>query len=116
MVAQRGSGEKLPSVSELIGLGPAIVDRMAIEARPRGETIACYVLTRAAEHAWQAIDRQLNEPAGGVFWIGGAAGAGKTHFLNYLLALGRTAGSPPAARPQHLTIGLEAGKDLEARL
>jgi len=109
-------GEPLSSVSELIGLGPPIVDRMAIEARPRAETIACYVLTRAAERAWQAIDRQLNQPTGGVFWIGGAAGAGKTHFLNYILALDRTAGSPAGARPQHLTIGLEAGKDLEARL
>jgi len=116
MRAQRGSGEKLPSVGELIGLGPAIVERMAIEARPRAETIGCDVLTRAAERAWQAIDRQLSQPAGGVFWIAGAAGTGKTHFLNYALALGRSAGSPPGARMQHLTIGLDAGKDLESRL
>jgi len=115
-VRPQKQGERLPSVSELIELGPPVVDRMAIEAKPRADTIACYVLTRAAERAWQAIDRRLNEPAGGVFWIGGAAGTGKTHFLNYILALDRSGCSPSRARPQHLAVGLDAGKDLEARL
>ncbi len=108
------SGEPLPSVSELVELGPAVVDRIALAARPGLETVAYYVLTRAAERAWQAIEHHLNEPRGGVFWIGGPSGSGKTHFLNYLLALDRSAGSPAGAR--RLSVGLEAGKDLEARL
>jgi len=110
------SGALLPSVSELVELGPAVLERIAITARPSLETVAFYVLTRAAERAWQAIEHHLNEPRGGVFWIGGPSGSGKTHFLNYLLALDRSAGAPAGARPQHLSIGLEAGKDLEARL
>ena len=91
-----------------------MVDRMALAARPGLETVAFYVLTRAAERAWQAIEHQLTEPRGGVFWIGGPSGSGKTHFLNYLLALDHSAGSPAGAR--RLSIGLDGRKDLEARL
>ncbi len=94
-------------------------DRIAIEAKPGLEIIGCYVLTRGAERALQAIDRRLNESRGGLFWIGGPAGSGKTHFLNYLLALDR---SHPDERPRrHLALALEgAGRGrsetLEARI
>jgi len=41
----------------------------------------------------------LTGAQGALFWIGGAAGAGKTHFLNYVSALSsRAAPSVPKLR------------------
>jgi hypothetical protein len=94
---------------------------MALANAPDRLTVACYWMTRGAQRAWQAINHQLEDPHGALFWIGGPAAAGKTHFLNYVIALGLRAGPLSAETARHLTIAAEisapAGTaDLERRL
>jgi hypothetical protein len=67
--------------------GPEVAARMALASEPDAATVACYTLTRGAERAWGAINYQLTQARGDLFWIGGEAGSGKTHFLNYAVAL-----------------------------
>jgi hypothetical protein len=93
-------------VGNLLEIEPPPAERLELEAEPRAETVASYVLTRAAERSWSAINRQLDS-AGGFFWIGGGAGAGKTHFLNYMLALATRSDSPSAEPGRQLTCVLE---------
>jgi hypothetical protein len=102
------NGGRLPSIRELVELGPALVDRSTLETRPGRHTVASYVLTRAAERAWEAIGQRLSDNAGGVLWICGPAGSGKTQFLNYVLALERKAGAAEGS-PRRLPVGLEGG-------
>jgi len=94
-------------LSDLIVLKAPAADRMELETTPRAETVASYVFTRASERAWEAINRRLAEPAGGLFWIGGPPGCGKTHFLNYVIALNSRAGSIAAPTRRSLTCGVE---------
>src|SRR6266478_5183413 len=118
MRIQRGTRDV---ASELIEPGPEVVDRMALANAPDRLTVACYWMTRGAQRAWQAINHQLEDPHGALFWIGGPAAAGKTHFLNYVIALGLRAGPLTAETARHLTIAAEisapAGTaELERRL
>jgi chromosomal replication initiation ATPase DnaA len=72
------------AVGDFVEIGPEIAERMTLEREPSGTTVASYVLTRGASRAWEAINNQLSGAQGALFWIGGGAGAGKTHFLNYV--------------------------------
>ena len=78
------------AVHEPVAIGPEIPERMPLESVPGAATVESLVLTRGAQSAWEAINRQLNETHGALFWIGGATGTGKTHFLNYVAALDRS--------------------------
>ncbi len=42
-----------------------------------------------------------------MFWIGGPPGCGKTHFLDYVIALQRRAGALDAQNMRRLVCGLE---------
>ncbi len=95
------------SSREFVEIGPEVLDRMPLEREPSAATVASYVLTHGASRAWQAINTQLTAPRGALFWIGGAAGAGKTHFLNYVLALSARAGSLSAETARYLTLPVE---------
>jgi hypothetical protein len=64
-------------------------------------------LTRGAGHAWEAINHQLTETQGALFWIGGSIGAGKTHFLNYVLALSARAGVLGNETGRHIALPIE---------
>ena len=92
---------------EFVEIGPEVLDRMPLEREPSAATVESYVLTHGASRAWEAINTQLTAPCGALFWIGGAAGAGKTHFLNYVLALSARAGSIGAESARHLTLPVE---------
>src|ERR1700676_1871114 len=72
-------------------LEPPEVERLELQTSPRVSTVASYVFTRAAERSWQLLNQHLEGPQGGVFWIGGPAGCGKTHFLDYGVAMQRHA-------------------------
>src|SRR5271154_6412130 len=72
---------------------PPAPDRMQLQAARRAQTVASFVFTQAAERSWEILNQHLGEAEGGVFWIGGPAGCGKTHFLNYVMALQRRAGA-----------------------
>jgi hypothetical protein len=84
-----------------------IAERLDLEVSPRTETIESYVLTRAAEKSWHALNRHLESSAGALFWIGGPAGCGKTHFLNYALALQQRAGAAATAASRQIVCGFE---------
>ncbi len=106
---------------EFFRLGPPVVERMGLESRPSASTVSSYVLTRAAELAWRAINGHLEERGGRVFWVSGPSGCGKTHFLNYVLALQARAGSLGDERGRRLGFGLEVagrvrGPEIEAYL
>jgi hypothetical protein len=107
------------AVHGLVALEAPAVERLELETTPRAETVASFVLTRAAERAWESLNRHLAEPAGALFWIGGPPGCGKTHFLNYVIALSSRAGALEADASRRVVCGFEvAGKartpDLEA--
>jgi hypothetical protein len=95
------------TVRDLLEVEPPPPERLELEASPRADTVASYVLTRAAERSWDALNRHLTEPTGAFFWVRGDAGVGKTHFLNYVLALAARAGSLSAEPGRQLTCALE---------
>jgi hypothetical protein len=88
-------------------LEPPAPERLELQTSPRVSTVASYVFTRAAERSWQLLNQHLDGPQGGVFWIGGPAGCGKTHFLDYVIALQRQAGALDAQNARRLVCGLE---------
>jgi hypothetical protein len=101
-----------------IEFGPPVADRAALESAPGAGTIEFYLLTEAAHRSWATVSASLGSGAGAVFWIGGPSGAGKTHFLNYLMALEERAGATKGRRAI-VRLGLEAragAYDLEQRL
>jgi hypothetical protein len=102
----------------LIEFGPPVVDRAALESVPGAGTVEFYLLTEAASRAWAAVSARLASAVGAIFWIGGPSGAGKTHFLNYVMALEERAGTSKGRRAI-VRLGLEAGAgayDLEQRM
>jgi hypothetical protein len=70
-------------------------------------TVASYIFTAAAERAWEVLNQHLEGSDGGVFWIGGPAGCGKTHFLSYVIALQKRAGGFDTQSARRLVCGLE---------
>src|SRR5579863_1070133 len=102
MRAQRGILET--DALDQIKLGPEVAERMLLEAAPDTATVGSFVLTRGAQRAWSAINQQLSGSQGALFWIGGANGTGKTHFLNYIVALGSRAGSVSVEAGRHLAL------------
>ncbi len=106
------------SGGSFIEFGPPAADRAALEPGPDAGTVGFYFLTEAAHRAWATLSASLAAGAGAVFWIGGPSGAGKTHFLNYVLALEERAGATKGRRAI-VRLGLEARAgvyDLEQRL
>src|ERR1700731_3942023 len=102
------------SGGSFIQLGPPAADPGA----PGAGRIEFYLLTEAAHSSWATVSASLGSGAGAVFWIGGPSGAGKTHFLNYPMALEERAGATKGRRAI-VRLGLEAragAYDLEQRL
>lgn len=93
-----------------IELGPPVEARLNLASEPKAELVSSYVLTRGAEAAWTAVNDQLGQPRGDAFWIGGAAGSGKTHFLNYAVALSNRAGTTDLGTGRHLTITVDTAR------
>src|SRR6202790_2649674 len=87
---------------------------MPLEKVPAAATVSTYVFTRGASRAWEAINGHLAGGRGALFWITGPAGAGKTHFLNYVLALSARAGALSAETARYLTLPLEVTGDVTA--
>src|SRR5579883_2366803 len=68
-------------------LEPPLADRVVLETAPRERTVKSYSTTRAAHRALSLLTGRYESGAGGFFWISAPPGAGKTHFLNFLIAL-----------------------------
>ncbi|HEY6394516.1 MAG TPA: hypothetical protein VIX12_03795 [Candidatus Binataceae bacterium] len=115
MRIQRGT-HKSP-VSGVVELWPPVQDAFELELSPRAETVQTFVMTRAAEGSWQRINAHLGGESGAFFWIGGPAGSGKTHFLNYIIALGDRAGALNVSNMRRVICGFEvAGRVDSAEL
>lgn len=95
-------------------LEPPAPERLELETTPRVATVASYVLARAAERSWEVLNQHLESTQGAVFWIGGPAGCGKTHFLNYVIALQQQAGALDAENTRRLVCGLELAGQVHA--
>lgn len=93
---------------QLFTIGPEIPDQLELTGNPAPEIVSYFLMTRAAERAWAAINQQLADGSGAVFWIGGPPAAGKTHFLDYMVALGSRAGAVGAESGRRLTLTLVA--------
>ena len=106
MEYETGGGRRA-SARRWFELEPLAPERLELQTSPRISTVASYVFTRAAERSWEVLNQHLEEPQGGVFWIGGPAGSGKTHFLDYVIALQRRAGALDAQSARRLVCGLE---------
>lgn len=112
MEAQRG--ERETALRELVEIGPEVVERMALEDDPSAAMVASYVLTRGASRAWEAINGHLTDGSDAFFWITGSAGSGKTHFLNYVLALNARAGAVNVETARYFTHAIEVSGDASA--
>lgn len=104
---QKGARES--AAAELWVLAEEPSDRVALEREPRAAVVESYVFTRAAEQTWATINQELKNNKGRFFWIGGPAGCGKTHLLDYVLALEARAGSIGPENLRGLTVALEFG-------
>ncbi len=113
MELAKGNGLRLRA-RRWFEIEPPAPERLELETSPRVSTVASYVLTRAAERSWETINQHLAEPQGAVFWIGGPAGCGKTHFLDYVVALQRQAGALDAQNMRRLVCGLELSGPVRA--
>jgi hypothetical protein len=105
MAAKRGL--RYLFVRDSISLEPPPPERMELEITSNPRTISSFIHSRASELSWAALNRRMAEPGGAVFWIGGPAGCGKTHFLNYVLGLAAKAGSLESQELRHVTCGFE---------
>jgi hypothetical protein len=102
------------AAGEFVEIGPEIAERVALEHEPSASTVASYVLTRGARQAWAAINHQMAGAQGALVWIKGAAGAGKTHFLNYVSALSSRAGALSSETARYLTLPIEVANGMRA--
>jgi hypothetical protein len=93
MESENGATRARAGARRWFELEPSAPERLELQTSPRIATVASYVFTRASERSWQKLNQHLEGPQGGVFWIGGPAGCGKTHFLNYVIALQARAGT-----------------------
>jgi hypothetical protein len=100
-------GVQYHAIRELFRIGPPVVERLALEPKPTAGTVSSYVITRGAEHALAGLNDSAAAGRGAIYWIQGPPAVGKTHFLNYLLAIESrgTAASDPRGR--RMTVALE---------
>lgn len=114
-MAMSASDVGRPSVARrLFELDPLPSERLKLEIAPRVDTVASFVFTRAAERSWEVLNQHLAANDGAVFWIGGPAGCGKTHFLDYVIALESRAGALDAENARRLVCGLEVADRTQA--
>jgi len=111
-------GDLPGSLATLIEFGPPVADRIALEAAPSAGVIDFYLLTEAATRAWGAISASQTSNVSRVLWVSGPAGVGKTHFLNYVMALEERAATKKGRRAIiRLALGAHArAYDLEQRM
>jgi len=111
-------GDLPGSLATLIEFGPPVADRIALEAAPSAGVVDFYLLTEAATRAWGAISASQTSNVSRVLWVSGPAGVGKTHFLNYVMALEERAATKKGRRAIiRLALGAHArAYDLEQRM
>jgi len=103
------------ALREVVEIGPEVAERMPLAQEPAAATVAPYVLTRGASRAWHAINSHLAGAQGALFWIAGQVGAGKTHFLNYVLALSASrTGALNTEVARYLTLPIEIAGEIAA--
>ncbi len=73
----------------LYKLKEAVAERVTLEQLPPAPLIQSYSVTRAAQRTLSLVTERIDSGAGDFFWLGDPSGSGKTHFLNYFIALRR---------------------------
>ena len=91
----------------LYKLEPAAADRAVLEEVPRERTVQCYLPTRAAQRTLALLAAKRDLPGGDFFWLSDPPGAGKTHFLNYYLALRQRLAGTAGNGGRELSIALD---------
>ncbi len=81
------AGGQTHTNGHLYRLEPVVGDRAVLEAAPRERTVQCYLPTRAGQRTLALLAARRDSTSGEFFWLSDPPGAGKTHFLNYYLAL-----------------------------
>ena len=81
------AGGQTDSNTHFYKLEPRITEVLALEMQPRERIVQCYIATRAAQRTLSRLSEHYDSGAGDLFWLVDGRGAGKTHFLNYFLAL-----------------------------
>lgn len=99
------------AVNDAIELNQEIVDRANLTRGLPPGVVDYYVMTRGAARAWAAVNRQLPDRHGALFWIGGPAGSGKTQFVNYVLALSERAAALHESG-RHLTLAFPSANQM----
>ena len=84
-----------------------IPDRADLENSPRPQTVESFILTRAAERSWRKLNEYLEQGRGALWWVSGPPGCGKTHFLNYVIALQNRAGAMTVESSRRIACGFE---------
>jgi hypothetical protein len=114
-------GLRVHPIRGLFTIGTPAPERLALETHPGADIFSSYVPTAAAQRALALIHQSPGARSGKLFWVSGPASIGKTHLLNYLLALEQHASSTGAERGRSMTFAIEVtgslgGGELESHL
>ncbi len=98
-------------------LEPAVADHAVLEAVPRERTVQSYLPTRAAQRTLALLAARRDSTTGEFFWLSDPPGAGKTHFLNFYLAMRQRLAGATEDGGRELTIALDyAGPETTVQL
>jgi hypothetical protein len=82
------AGGQTHPINHFYKLEPPVANRAALAAAHE-RSAQSYIPTRAAQSTLSLLTERRDSAAGDFLWLGDPPGAGKTHFLNYFLALRR---------------------------
>ncbi len=94
-----------------------MADHAVLEAVPRERTVQSYLPTHAAQRILALLAARRDSTNGEFFWLSDPPGAGKTHFLNYYLAMRQRLAAATEDGGRELTIALDyAGPETTVQL
>jgi hypothetical protein len=73
--------------NDLYKLDEPVAERIVLETAARESTVQSYFVTRAAQRTLSLITQRMESGSGDGFWLADPPRMGKTHFLNYWIAL-----------------------------
>jgi Family of unknown function (DUF6079) len=89
---------------------------MALEPAPRERSVQSYFVTRAAQRALSLLTERPDSGSGEFFWLADPAGAGKSHFLIYFVALRQRLAAATRDNGRELVLALDYPDSAAAQL